>query len=82
MRMDEEKERESHARESFKLSAETEKASVDVLKENSDEILRDLAEGYYNENEELIKQATKVYNKNISREAKYDIVRQLGVLTS
>ena len=79
MRMDEEKERESHARESFKLSAETEKASVDVLKENSDEILRDLAEGYYNENEELIKQATKVYNKNISREAKYDIVRQLGV---
>ena len=79
MRMDEEKERESHARESFKLSAETEKASVDILKENSDKILRDLAEEYYNENEDLIKQECKVYSKDISREAKYDIVRNLGV---
>ena len=79
MRMDEEKERESRVRESFKLSAETEKASVDVLKENSDEILRDLAEAYYNENEDFIKQEAKVYNIDISREAKYDIVRNIGV---
>ena len=79
MRMDEEKERTERSIESSKLSVETEKASADVLKENSDKILRDLAEEYYNENEDSVRQKIKVYDKNISREAKYDIVRNLGV---
>lgn len=79
MRMDEEKERTERSIVSSKLSAETEKASMDVLKENSDKILRDLAEEYYKENEEIIREKIKVYDKNISREAKYDIVRNLGV---
>lgn len=79
MRMSEEKEREIRARESFKLSSESEKNSADILKENSDEIFRDLAEEYYNENEDFIKQEARVYNKDISREVKYDIVRNLGV---
>lgn len=78
MRMDEEKERTERSIVSSKLSAETEKASADVLKENSDKILRDLTEEYYNENEDSVRQKTKVYDKNISREAKYDIVRNLG----
>lgn len=79
MRMSEEKERETRARESFKLNAETKTSCEVVLKENSDELLRDLAEEYYNENEDLIKKETKVYSKDISREAKYDIVRNLGI---
>lgn len=78
MRMDEEKERAERVMESSKLSAENEKTSQAVLKESSDEILRNLAEEYYKENEEIIRQKTKVYDKNISREAKYDIVRNLG----
>lgn len=79
LRRDEEKERETRARESFKLNTETKTSCEIVLKEHSDELLRDLAEEYYNENEDLIKKETKVYSKDISREAKYDIVRNLGI---
>lgn len=76
LRNEEEKKLSEERLESFKLSAENDKTSSDVLKESSDKIIRDLAEDYYNNNEDLIRQKTGFYEKNISREAKYDIVKK------
>lgn len=76
LRNEEEKKLSEERLESFKLSAENDKTSNDALKESSDKIIRDLAEDYYNNNEDLIKQKTGFYEKNISREAKYDIVKK------